>query len=59
MSIKSFIRSFSNNFNGFNNYEKVDPNIIRYFRTEYGRNWKIALEHYLYKKEINNEKKAA
>ena len=61
MSIKSFVRSFRSNFYDINNYlfEQVDPNLIRYFRTEYGRDWKIALEHYLYKKNLNNEKKVA
>ena len=27
----------------------VDPNLVRYFRTEYGRNWKSALNEHLYK----------
>ena len=28
----------------------VDPNLVRYFRTEYGRNWKVALSEHLYYK---------
>ena len=54
MFIKSFIEGITNNYIDISNntFDKVDPNLIRYFRTEYGRDWKVALEHYLYKKEI-------
>ena len=31
------------------NFDHVDPNLVRYFRTEYGRNWKSALNEHLYK----------
>ena len=31
------------------NFDSVDPNLVRYFRTEYGRNWKSALNEHLYK----------
>ena len=37
----------------------VDPQLVRYFRTEYGTNWKSALIEHLYKKELNDDKKAA
>ena len=30
------------------NFDSVDPNLVRYFRTEYGRDWKSELEHYIY-----------
>ena len=30
------------------NFDNVDPNLVRYFRTEYGRNWKSALNEHLY-----------
>ena len=30
------------------NFDTVDPNLVRYFRTEYGRNWKAALNEHLY-----------
>ena len=33
-----------------NHFDHVDPNLVRYFRTEYGRNWKIALSEHLYYK---------
>ena len=26
----------------------VDPNLVRYFRTEYGRDWQAELQHYIY-----------
>ena len=29
-------------------YDNVDPNIVRYFRTEYGRDWQGALNEHLY-----------
>ena len=32
----------------YNNFDNVDPNLVRYFRTEYGRNWKTALSEHLY-----------
>ena len=28
--------------------DNVDPNLVRYFRTEYGRDWQAELQHYLY-----------
>ena len=31
-----------------NNFDNVDPNLVRYYRTEYGRNWKSALNEHLY-----------
>ena len=36
-----------------NYFDHVDPNLVRYFRTEYGRDWKTALnEHLHYKSKI-------
>ena len=48
--IQNFINSFrfSSIYDG-DNYSHVDPNLVRYFRTEYGRNWKSALDEYLWK----------
>ena len=37
-----------------NNFDNVDPNLVRYYRTEYGRNWKNALNEHLY--SINKNK---
>jgi len=42
-----------------NNFDRVDPHLVRYFRTEYGDQWKEALTNHLYKKEAKNDKKAA
>ena len=40
-------------------FDNVDPNLVRYFRTEYGKDWQSALTDHLYKKENKNDKKAA
>ena len=42
-----------------NNFDAVDPHLVRYFRTEYGDQWKEALTNHLYKKGAKNDKKAA
>ena len=49
--IQGFINSltFSHVAYGDSN-GSVDPNLVRYFRTEYGRNWKVALSEHLYYK---------
>ena len=39
-----------------NSYDNVDPNLIRYFRTEYGADWKVALDYHLYQKSLGNNK---
>ncbi len=36
-----------------NHFNKIDENLIRYFRTEYGSEWKIAAENYLRKNNKN------
>ena len=62
MFFKSLINTLSYTYNAFNDngIDKVDPNIVKYFRNEYGANWKVALEHHLYtKKVVKNDKKAA
>ena len=33
------------------NLDTVDPNLVRYFRTEYGRDWQNALNEHLYNLE--------
>ena len=33
--------------------DNVDPNVVRYFRTEYGRNWQDALNEHLYNSNKN------
>jgi hypothetical protein len=32
-------------------YDTVDSNLVRYYRTEYGPRWKEELNHYLYNKK--------
>ena len=55
------ILSFLNTPNVFNinNFDNVDPQLVRYFRNEYGVDWKSALTEHLYKKVVNDDKKAA
>ena len=61
MFFKSLITTLNSCYNAFNDYgyDNVDPNIVKYFRTEFGTNWKTAMEHHLYKESIKNDKKAA
>ena len=61
MFFKSFIKTLSTSNSIFNNnsFDKVNPGLIKYFRTEYGADWKAALEQHLYKESIKNDKKAA
>ena len=48
--IQGFINSltFSSVADG-NSIDNVDPNLVRYFRTEYGRDWEGALSEHLHK----------
>jgi len=61
MFIKSISKVFNSTYNAFTDdgFDNVDPNIIKYFRIEYGKDWKIALENHIYQKNIKNEKKVA
>ena len=61
MFFKSLINTLSSTYNtlNYNSFDRVNPNIVKYFRNEYGTNWKVALEHHLYKERIKNDKKAA
>ena len=47
MFFKSFITTLNSNYNAFNDawFDNFDPNIVKYFRTEYGKDWKFALQH--------------
>jgi len=48
-----FIQNFFNSlrissvYHG-DNFDHVDANLVRYFRTEYGRDWQGALNEHLY-----------
>jgi len=59
--IQNILNFFDNTYKSINNYtfDNVDPQIVRYFRNEYGQEWKSALSEHLYKKKSNNDKKAA
>ena len=59
--IQNIINFFDNTYKVINNYgfDNVDPKLIRYFKTEFGQDWKSALAEHLYKKKKNNDKKAA
>ena len=60
MFFKSFITTINSKYNAFNDtgFDNVDPNIVKYFRTEYGKDWKVALQHHLYNKSVNGKKAA-
>jgi|TARA_B110000438_G_C15694879_1_gene598487 hypothetical protein len=57
-SMVKVLNSTYDNFN-FNKSNSVSPELIKYFRTEYGKNWKVAMEHHIYKESLKNDKKAA
>ena len=58
---KNILNFFDHTYKRINHYafDNVDPQLIRYFRNEYGQDWQSALTEHLYKKECNNDKKAA
>ena len=61
--IKNILNFFSSSYNVIHDYnyayEDIDENLVRYFKTEFGDEWKAALENHLNKEEIKNVKKAA
>ena len=59
--INNIIKFLNNTYEAvnLNSFDNIDPNLVRYFRTEYGNNWQSALTQHLYNKEANNDKKAA
>ena len=59
--IKNILNFFDHSYKSinFNTFDNVDPQLIKYFRTEYGHDWQSALTEHLYKKESSNDKKAA
>ena len=61
MFFKSLINTLNSSYNAFNDnhFSDVNPNIVKYFRNEYGPNWKTALEHHIYQKKVKNDKKVA
>ncbi len=61
LMFKNIITLINNTYKAVNGYgfDNVDPHLVRYYRTEYGKDWKVALSEHLYKKELKNDKKAA
>ena len=59
--LKNILNFFDYTYKSINYYgfDNIDPQLIRYFKTEYGKDWQSALTEHLYKKERNNDKKAA
>tara|TARA_B110000444_G_C18413043_1_gene398907 strand:- start:52 stop:234 length:183 start_codon:yes stop_codon:yes gene_type:complete len=59
--IKNIINFFNNNYKAVNVYgfNNTDPNLVRYFRNEYGKDWQSALTEHLYRKKNSDDKKAA
>ena len=61
--IKNILNFLSSSYNAIHDYnygyENIDENLVRYFKTEYGDEWKVALANHLNKEEIKNVKKAA
>ena len=59
--IKNILNFMGTTYRAINDYgfDNVDPQIVRYFRTEYGQEWKSALNEHLYQKIKSNDKKAA
>ena len=52
------IEMLNRDFNDYG-FDKFGPDLIKFYKTEYGKEWKVALQHFLYKKSIENDKKAA
>jgi len=61
MFFQSMVKILNNTYSNinFNNTNSLSPELVKYFRTEYGKNWKVAMEHHLYKESLKNDKKAA
>ena len=61
MFFKSLINTLGRSYNAFSNagIDNANPNIVKYFKNEYGTNWEVALEHHLYEESVKNDKKAA
>ncbi len=50
-SILHFFTSLGKVFGGYD-LGTVDPNLVRYYRTEYGTRWEEELQQHLYSKNI-------
>ena len=55
----NFSKLFSSNFYVWDNtYSHINPDLVRYYKTEYGTDWKAAIEYDQYKKGLENENAA-
>ena len=56
----NLINFFGSHYNTFGdyNYDNIDPQLIQYFKNEYGRDWKSALTEHVSKKDLNDKKAA-
>ena len=63
--MKKLLTTISNTFainyhsSSARNLNKVNPDLVRYFKNEYGKEWEIALDNHLYIQNRKNDKKAA
>ena len=54
---KKISHLISTNFYFSNNtYDHINPELIRYYKIEYGNDWQAAVERDQYKKRLVNEK---
>jgi len=59
MFFQSMLKKLNSTYSIFtdNKFDNIDPNVVKYFRVEYGKDWKVALQHHLYKESIKKDKK--
>ena len=58
--IKNFTNYFSINYNFMDStYSNTSPEVIQYYKTEYGSDWRYAIEHDQYKKGLKKNEKSA
>ncbi len=50
--IKNILNFMGTTYRTINDYgfDNIDPQVVRYFRNEYGKDWRSALTDHLYKK---------
>ena len=55
--IKNILNFIGQTYKTVNDYgfDIIDPHVVRYFRNEYGKDWRSALTEHLYKKEISKQ----
>ncbi len=58
LNIFKILNATYQDINSFN-FDNIDPQIIRYYRTEFGASWKEALNNHLEENKRKNDKEAA